>query len=123
MIENRLEAVERSLIRLNKTLQELITLYVDTQTNPLLGDLPKNAGFKPTIIKDRDKRRAAKQAVSYTLQELRSIVDDAMSVLGTETVEHHLRAHEATCLAELPEAYYYSFAQNLLTDIDFASKK
>ncbi len=122
MLEDRIEAVERSLIRLNKTLQELISLYVDTQTNPLLGDLPKNSGYVPTIIKDRDARRNAKHAVSYTLSEVRSIMESAMKVLDTPTIEAHLNNHDATCLADMPEQQFYSFAQTLLVDIESASE-
>jgi len=117
-IEDRLEAVERNLIRLNKTLQELISLYTDTQINPLLGDLPKASGFVPKIIKDRDARRNAKHKVTYSLHELRAIMEDAMSTLGNETVQHHLNTHEASCLADLPEQHYYSFAQSLLDDLE-----
>ena len=121
-LEERLEALERSMIMLNKTLNELISLYVDVQTNPLIGDLPKNVGFVPTIIKDRNARRAAKQQTHYTLPQMRSIMTAALKIFDIPTMEALLSVHNATCLADMPEDQYYSFAQTLLSKLDQASK-
>ncbi len=119
-IEQSLERVERELIRLTKTMQELVSLYVDTNANPILGDLPEISGFVPTLVKDRAKRAHQRDAISYELHEVRSIVNDAINILGSVTVESHLAAYDATTLGHLDESNYYALCTTLLECISEA---
>ena len=85
MLEDRLEAVERELIRLNKTLQDLITIYVDSQAGNLLANIPKADHYLPEFIKQRDA--VMKKRGKQTITTLRETVDFAVQVLGVHTVE------------------------------------
>ena len=112
MLESRLEAVERELIRLNKTLQDLITIYVDAQAGGLLQGIPKADNYLPEFIKQRDK--LAKHKGKQTLTSMRELIDYAVQVLSVHTVESiistYLKADETpcTCLADVHPTMYES---------------
>ena len=118
MIEDRLEAVERELIRLNKTLQDLITIYVDSQAGNLLANIPKADHYLPEFIKQRDA--VMKKRGKQTLTTVRRTVDLAVQVLGVHTVELVMNNYTTsdskgvTCLADLQPEDYNSLHAELI---------
>ena len=117
MIEQRLESLEREIIRLNITMQELITLYLDTQSNPILGDLPKNQDFVPSIVKSRNKRASQQDAIQYSITQVRDITNEGIEILGEHYIRSLLSAYEAKSVAHLSEDQYFPYCQNVLRDI------
>ncbi len=118
MIEERLEAVERELMRLIKTLQELIELYIDTNTNPILGDMPKNTGFIPTIVKDRIKRNKQRKLINFEIHEVREITSKGISVLGSNQLEKILNTYGVTNISALATSDYTHYCQDVLVAIE-----
>ena len=117
MLEDRLESVERQLIRLTKTLQDLITMYVETNTDSILRGMPKHSTYVPQFVKDRD----AKLPVS--IQDIRHITEAAIAIFGSDSVSEMLTMYSTnkgdavTCLAELQKSDYKSFYEYLVTGL------
>lgn len=111
-IESRLESLERSVNILNTTIRELIDLYLDTQKNPILGDLPKTAGFVPKVIKDRDRRKA--KDVSVTMLELRELTEQLIDLKDLQFTSSMLGRYNIRSLAELPIDRYEEFYNELI---------
>ncbi len=112
MLEDRLESVERQLIRLTKTLQDLITMYVESNTDSILSGLPKHSGYIPQFIKERDNN------LPVTLQDVQLLVEPAITVFGADSVREMLtqfstkNGEAVTALSQLkksdyPECYEY----------------
>lgn len=121
-IEARLEALERSINILNTTVKELIDLYLDTQINPLLGDLPKTAGFEPKVIKDRKARKRKATGVDYSFQELRKLLEQVYDSKGEEFTSSILGRYNIRSLAELPITEFNNFATELLEALNGSDK-
>ena len=117
MLESRLEAVERELIRLNKTLQDLITIYVDAQAGGLLQGIPKADSYLPEFIKQRDK--LAKRKGKQTITSMREMIDFAVQVLSVQTVLNVINNFNtkeglpAQCLADIQLQDYQALYNQL----------
>ena len=117
-IETRLESLERSVHILNTTIRELINLYLDTQLNPILGDLPKTAGFTPKVIKDRNARNKKKDGINITMLEIRELTEQLIEIKGIEFTSRILRGYNISSLAELPIGSYENYYNDLMEAID-----
>lgn len=117
-IESRLESLERSVNILNTTVRELIDLYLDTQKNPILGDLPKTAGFVPKVIRDRDRRKRKQTGVDYSFEELRELLNQHIDTKGIQFTEAVLGRYNVRALSELTVDKYNQFANDLLEDLN-----
>ncbi len=121
-IEARLESLERSVNILNTTIRELIDLYLETQQNPILGDLPATAKFEPKILRDRKARERKKTGVDYSFIELREILSQVIDTKGEQFTSSILGRYNIRSLAELPQASYNEFANELLEVLDGSDK-
>ncbi len=121
-IESRLESLERSVNILNTTIKELIDLYLDTQKNPILGDLPKTAGFEPKVVKSRKARERKKTGVEYSFIELRELLAQVIEIKGEQFASSIVRRYNISSLAELPQASYNEIATEFIEVIDGSNK-
>lgn len=117
MLEDRLESVERQLIRLTKTLQDLITMYVETNADSILSGMPKHSKYVPKFVKDRDKNMAV------DLPDVRHVTEVAITIFGSDSVSEMLTMYltkggtAVTCLADLQKSDYKSFYDYLTTGL------
>jgi len=112
--EDRLESLERSILLLNDSMQELIKLYIETQTNPILGDLQIPEGFEPKIVKDRNARARLSGQQHWSLYELRELTEALIDTRGKQFTSRILGRYNSCTLAELSVSDYPSYASDAL---------
>lgn len=123
MLEDRLEAVERQLIRLTKTLQDLITMYVETNEESILSGMPRHSKYIPKFVKDRDNK------LPVSIQDVQHVTEVSIKVFGTDSVSEMLtmftsrKGDAVTCLAELQKTDYKNFYDYMTTGLEAYFKK